>query len=301
MGGIDDRQVELFIGALPPRLQQRVGERAALQQRLDRCLAEARSRWPGVVVDDSRFLPFLAERVPVGHADTVEQALDALKTCDLFLCCACLAGDQQALARFAEEHLAVGLSAVASMESSSALADDIGQILNQRLLVGGEERPPKLAAYAGRGELASWVRVAAVRIALDHLRSDSRRGRQLDEDALLDIASPEQDQELSYLKRLYRQQFKAAFQAALAALESRDRNVLRLQLLDRLNIDQVGAIYDVHRATVARWNVKLRDRLLTETRKILLARLKIDRSEFESIMRLIQSQFDVSICRHLDD
>jgi hypothetical protein len=34
---------------------------------------------------------------------------------------------------------------------------------------------------------------------------------------------------------------------------------------------------------------------------VLLGRLKIDHHEFESIMRLIRSQFDVSICRHLDE
>jgi len=32
-----------------------------------------------------------------------------------------------------------------------------------------------------------------------------------------------------------------------------------------------------------------------------LSKLQINRNEFESIMRLIQSQFDVSIHRHLSD
>jgi hypothetical protein len=50
---------------------------------------------------------------------------------------------------------------------------------------------------------------------------------------------------------------------------------------------------------VARWNAKLRERLLTHTRRALLQRLNTSRSEFESIMRLIGSQLDVSIRRHL--
>jgi len=51
----------------------------------------------------------------------------------------------------------------------------------------------------------------------------------------------------------------------------------------------------VHRATVARWIAKARETLLTETRTLLMKRLRVDQNEFESIMRLIQSRFDVSI------
>jgi hypothetical protein len=44
---------------------------------------------------------------------------------------------------------------------------------------------------------------------------------------------------------------------------------------------------------------KIRAKLLRETRARLLDRLRVGRSGFDSIMRLIESQLDVSICRLL--
>ncbi len=52
---------------------------------------------------------------------------------------------------------------------------------------------------------------------------------------------------------------------------------------------------------MARWNAALREKLLTFTRKNLHDRLNTNRNDFESIMRLIQSRFDVSIRRHLEE
>jgi RNA polymerase sigma-70 factor (ECF subfamily) len=136
--------------------------------------------------------------------------------------------------------------------------------------------------------------VTAVREAIDLLRK-LKREQPLDDSALVELTSPDEDQELHYLKRLYREEFKAAFQQALAALSARERTILRYNLLDNLNIDQIGAIYNVHRATVARWIAKARETLLSETREILMQKLRVNEGEFESIMRLIQSHFDVSI------
>ena len=40
---------------------------------------------------------------------------------------------------------------------------------------------------------------------------------------------------------------------AFAALESRERNLLRYALGDGLSVDAIGTLYRVHRATAARW------------------------------------------------
>jgi RNA polymerase sigma-70 factor (ECF subfamily) len=66
-----------------------------------------------------------------------------------------------------------------------------------------------------------------------------------------------------------------------------------------LNVDEIGSLYDVHRATAARWVAAARERLGTRIRDELAAQLKIDVAEVDSIVRLVQSRIDVSLERVL--
>ncbi len=71
--------------------------------------------------------------------------------------------------------------------------------------------------------------------------------------------------------------------------------------MDGLNIDEIGAIYRVHRVTAYRWLEKARDALVKHTQKLLAAQLKVEKREFDSIMRLIRSQLHLSLVRHLGE
>ena len=75
--------------------------------------------------------------------------------------------------------------------------------------------------------------------------------------------------------------------------------MLRLRLLDGLNIDQIGGIYGVHRATVARWIASAREQVLAGTRRELENMLDISDSEFDSLVKLVQSRIDLSISQFL--
>jgi hypothetical protein len=103
------------------------------------------------------------------------------------------------------------------------------------------------------------------------------------------------------MKRQYGPAFKAAFAAAFSALAPRQRTLLRQQVLDGLTIDELGALYRVHRATAARWLERAREALLSGTRTALERELKVSATECESIMRLAQSQLHVSIRRLLGE
>jgi len=105
---------------------------------------------------------------------------------------------------------------------------------------------------------------------------------------------------LAELKARYRSELADAFRTSLAELAPRDRTLLRYQMIDGLSIDEIGAIYRVHRATAARWLVGIRDHLVADTRGRLAAKLGVDTEEAASIVRLVQSQLDVSVIRHLD-
>jgi len=87
----------------------------------------------------------------------------------------------------------------------------------------------------------------------------------------------------------------------LGRLTAEQRNLLRLHFLDGLNIEKIGAVMQVHRATVARWIAAAREEILENVRRDLNQRLRLEPSEFESLVNLVRSQLQVSILRYLKD
>ncbi len=215
---------------------------------------------------------------------------------DLYLACACLHGSAGALEAFEERYLSQVPSFLARLESARHRVDEVQQLLRERLFVARGDAPPKIADYLGQGRLASWLRVAAIRTALNlHSSRKSQPPSAAPAEPLL--ASP--DPELQYLRARYKEQFNEAFVTALGGLEARDQTVLRLHLLDGLNIDRIGQLFDVHRATAARWLSHAREQLFDKTREALSEQLGLSATEFASIVRLIRSDLDLSVCRIL--
>ena len=105
---------------------------------------------------------------------------------------------------------------------------------------------------------------------------------------------------MRHIRQLYRGEFKTAFTGAMRSLESRERNILRMYLVDGLNIDQIGKVYGVHRATVARWIARSREKLLSETRRRLLGVLRMSEARFDSLMVIVRSHLDLSLERLLE-
>jgi RNA polymerase sigma-70 factor (ECF subfamily) len=285
---------ESMLAARPRTVTAEV--RDALARLLDLRLQEAEGRWPRLRVDDGRFAASLA-RFVADDAD-VPSALARLHAVDLLLADACLAGDGAALAAFDGEVVEPLDRVLAHMRLSSATVDDVKQLVRTNLLVPDGDRPPRLSEYSGRGDLRSWVGVVATREALSLLRRDAKTPMPA-EDVLVAAASPLTGPELGFLKEHYRDEFRTAFGDALGELAPRDRNVLRHHYVHGLTIDEIGTMYGIHRSNAARRIAKAREQLLTGTRRRLVLGLKVDRREFESIMRLIESRIDVSIQRML--
>ncbi|MBN2493829.1 MAG: sigma-70 family RNA polymerase sigma factor [Deltaproteobacteria bacterium] len=276
----------VFLAELPPALREEI------ERLIAGILDAGRASWPDIDLPAEAFLAFLAERIPQ-DAD-VEKTLRELNAADLYLACACVHKDPRALSAFVEAHADLIRASLYRMRLPDDAVDDLCQLIYQKLLVGDEDSPPRIGQYAGRGELRGWLRVTAVRQALDALRR-TRTERASDHDALDRLASQEGDRELMYLKSAHRKEFTQAFRQAIESLESRDRNLLRFQVLDGLNLDQIGAIYKVHRSTVSRWMHKIRKDLLKRTHRALAEQLEIDPREAHSIIRQVQSRLDVSI------
>jgi RNA polymerase sigma-70 factor (ECF subfamily) len=265
--------------------------RARLQAMLEEAVARGRATWPALALDAEKFVAYLAARL--GADEDPEAALDRLHAGDLYLAFGCKEGDAAALAAFEQSQLA-DLSVLGRIDRSPPFIDEVRQRLRVHLFVGDA---PKIAEYSGRGPLASWVRVVALRLGRMLRRSTWREvsSSESDEDELLAGADPE----LAFIKQRYRGEFIAAVREAVRTLDSRDRTLLRLNLVDRLNIEKIGVIYGVHRATVATWIASARKSILTSTRTLLAAKLQISRDELESLMGVVMSQIDVSLNRLL--
>ena len=258
---------------------------------------QALEAWPDLELDREAFAAYLSERLPVPVTEDAEVRVHAA---DVYLAFGCVQGHGGALQQF-ERVYASDIDTVSRrFERPSLNREDLGQLLREKLLVARDGRLPKIADYSGRGFLQNWLRVTAVRTFLDEARRHTRRDREeIHDDRRLEERADALDPELDFLKGRYRGEFKEAFAAAVTSLSSAERNLLRHQVLAGLNVDQIAALYHVHRATAARRVARVREVLLTATRKELMRRLSVSRGEFESIMALIQSNLDVSMHRVL--
>jgi RNA polymerase sigma-70 factor, ECF subfamily len=256
-------------------------------------LARARARWPRIGVEGRRFAAFLAER----GLEASELADERLG--DLYLACACAAGDGAAIAELERHYLSLVPSYLAPLRRSPVLVDETLQRLRERLFIAADGARPRIEEYSGRGALGAWLRVIAVRLLLDACTPSALAARSgpLDDVELATTADPE----LGYMKTRYLPYFQDAFSAALSTLTARERGLLRFHLVDGLNIAEIGKIYGTHRATVARWIAACRERLLEETRRALGERLRLSAPEVESMIRLLRSSLDVSIRGYLVD
>jgi RNA polymerase sigma-70 factor (ECF subfamily) len=275
------------------------GDEGELERALRDLVGRGLAAHPGCAVSAEQLVGFLAERVDAGAAADlaalVEQ-LERLNVEDLCLACGCLHGDDAAGRTFLERCAPAVAGALRGLRLPEQRLEEVQGMVFSRLFVGQPGRPPKIAHYRGEGDLTSWVKVVAVRLLLNELRAGKGKV-QLEVEDLLDRAmdSAEEPADLRYMKTMYRQQFKQAFGRAVEELAPKQRNILRYQLLDEMGAAQIAKVYRVHRATVHRWQQQIQRALLDRTRDHLQRQLGIDSEELDSIVRLIQSTWQVTV------
>jgi RNA polymerase sigma-70 factor (ECF subfamily) len=284
---------QAFLKALATEHRATFEREARLAEALADLLARARAAWPSLSISDESFLPFLAERVPDG-ADLAR--LERLNVEDLYLACGCAAGSPKAVELFASRFFPVIKRAVAQLDVPAAWVEDIRQTVYDKLFLTDSERPAAIRHYQGSGDLATWVHVVAVRQTVDLIR---KRNREQTMRELPEVIASDDNPELRFLKERFGSEFKAVFEDVVSRLSSKERNLLRYQLVASLTLEQIAGVYRVNRSTVVRWMQALRDKLLEQTRVGLSEKLHLTGGEFVSLMRLIQSQLQVSIKRLL--
>ncbi|MBX7099579.1 MAG: RNA polymerase sigma factor [Myxococcaceae bacterium] len=246
-------------------------------------LAEAKAAWPKLRVDTGAF-----ERRWRELADDDGPAPLAI---DLYFAQACLEGDPQALAQL-QQQVVAQLQLLSHFRFSREDQEELAQQVMTALLVAGP-KGRKLGQFAARAPLHSWLRMLLSRAAIDRLRT-SKGPPPADEDVLLGLPGPQRDAELESLKAKYKGHFSEVFRFAIKSLTPRQRNLLRQHYLDDLTLEELAALYKVHRATVARWMQEARLQVMAVTREELARRTGIPRAEVDSVMQVVQSRLELS-------
>jgi RNA polymerase sigma-70 factor, ECF subfamily len=227
----------------------------------------------------------LLQRVTLFVARTAQHGAQHAE--DLWLAIGCELGVPAALKAFDEQLL----SQVAVFIGKRDGAGEVRQALRVRLLVSEKGTAPLISTYTGRGALGGFVRVAALRMARDLSRG--KQGSPVEEADGIAAGAP--DPELAYLRRRHAAELKAAFQKVLSELSDEDRNVLSMHVLDGLTTQAIGALYRVDGSTIRRRIQKMRETVLSETRK----QMKLEARELDSLFNVVRSELDLSIRRYL--
>jgi len=208
-------------------------------------LEACRAAWPGVVLDETRFAAWLADRPTATAANHP----------DLYLAAACAHNVDGALAAFDRAFM----------------------------------------RRVGQGPLANWLRVVSVRAAVDLGRKRTETLLAAGGPALLDTVAASDHPELDYLKETYRSAVARAFKGSLTDLPSEQRNILHLHFVDGMTLDELAALFHVHRATVARRIADAREAVLDEARRLFSRDANVAPAEVDSLFALVRSQLDLTL------
>ncbi len=264
----------------------------AVDAALDDVVARAAASSEGVfTLELGHFVASLARHGaadPLGYLRTVRAE-------DFALASACAAGDRRALAHFEKLYFREIDRAYTRVRRGAVDRQDFGQRMRERLFVATDARRPRIGDYAGQGDLRTWFRVAVTRTLTTEATRPNRDAPSNEEESFDDTPDSALDPELALLRRKYSQDFKDAFRRALEAMEERDKAVLRKVVVEHQGIDVIAAVYQVHRATAARWVQRAREGLVRGVRKDLQENLRVAPVELESILRLVASEVEVSV------
>ena len=290
-----------FLAALGERRRADVTALPDWEGRLETALTDAGRTWSEGWLGSEAFAAEIGRHL---DADTgaVEPWWNHLNAADLYLAGACARGTPAAIEKLESVYGDETGAAARRFSRQEAGADDLLQLLRKKLFLGGGAagETPKIASYTGQGQLRSWLRVTATRTFIDAVRAagDSPEVAIADELVAM-LPGPDADPELELLKRQNLAHFKGAFEEAVGTLDSSERVVLRQYIVEQLSIDQIAALYHVHRATAARRVVKAKETLLAATRVAMARRTGLAPDQLDSALALIASRMEASVERLL--
>jgi RNA polymerase sigma-70 factor (ECF subfamily) len=251
-------------------------------------IAAGRAAWPALQIDEVELLRRL-ELLQLPEGDL------ALRGRDLFLGAACAMGAPGALEIFELEVLPSVELAVRRFGLDPATIDEVKQLVRVKLFSG--ERP-RIGSYQGRGPLDAWVRMLAVRTAFDYLGS-AQAGAAMAMPGIAEVVGRDETPEAATIAEHDRPVFQAALERAFSTLSAREKTILRLYFIDDLGVEGIGAVYHVHKATVSRWLLAIRTKIMDELHRILSFDLRLSPSELRSLTLHCWREVKLSLSRIL--
>ncbi len=261
------------------------------QDDLDSALAFVRAAIPGVSINDAGLR---------SHATSMQPHPEYLV--DFCFAYAAMTGDPRACRELEMVHKARVNAAMGRAGLSEADLADATQTLWTKLLTANDPgRAPRLARYAGHGPLAGWLRVCAAREAVN-ARRQHRRFEPL-RDMTAEFVSTSFDLEAALARAEAAPLVRTALNDVLGQLPAKFQNLLRHRFIDRLSSEELASMYGVHRATVDRWIVRVRESVLAATRRAVQAQLDLRpdsaRSLVDAIVADLEMSFSVLACDDL--
>lgn len=195
-------------------------------------------------------------------ADIDTSRLSDERLSDLYLVCACAEGNASAIAAFDERHTPQ-IRRVAVQFFAGPNADDFVQQALAHLLVPRQDRPPRVAAYAGSGSLGAFVRMVTSRLAIDRQRVASPAPADLPR-SLEDLLTDRVDAFDVVAAAEARTQLTEALGRALRNLAPIERRALRMRFVLQFSLARTGKALGVHELSVSRMVARARSRVLAE-------------------------------------
>jgi RNA polymerase sigma-70 factor (ECF subfamily) len=252
----------------------------------------ARAVWPELGVDVGVLSRHVSARTSTGRPPPLAHAGDML------LACGCTWGLPAAIETFHRDYQGVIARVLSRRNSPNHVLEDAAQNVYERLLVSRPGREPGIADYRATGPLRAWVSSVTAR-TLAMMRRTRERLREEGSPDLLERLSTPVTPELLYVNERHRRDLQRAIATVLDRLADRERTLLRLSLAERMSIDELAVIYDVNRATAARWLAAAREALVRGTRDQVRDLLHVTDRDSDGTAGLIQSDFDLSIVQRL--
>lgn len=200
---------------------------------------------------------------------------------DRQLACALGRGEPRATAEFITTYGPM-LHDVARRLGVRQDVDDVVQRLVVAIVVGSGDAPPKITSYRGQGSLSAWVRAVSTRFMIDQRRRVSAAPQLASVDSAALARSAGFVDAVSDAR--HATAARAAVEAGFASLTPRARNLLRQASYHGLGVDELGALYRVHRATAARWLQRARQDLHDHAKVALVAATGVDAAEAHAIL-----------------
>jgi RNA polymerase sigma-70 factor (ECF subfamily) len=250
---------------------------------------EATRLWPTVAVAFDNFVVMLRDN---------EVTPEGLRRWpgDLYLACAAAHGNSAAIQIIDDLFVARLPARIRRLGAGPDTVADVLQCVRERLFAGVASR---IRAYNANGPLEQWIKVIAIRTAIDMHRKDAAVPR-AESAWLRTVVAETSDPSALLMRAEYKHELEAAIRDQVTGLSARDRCVLRLHLVEGVSIEKIAASYGVHRVTVARWVWTAGEGILDGLRRRFYDRFGVVPPELDSLARLARSHLSLNLAKLLD-